>query len=69
MQMANATILDRLAGAVRPEDPVEFRNARTLRDFDAASKEYMGSEWDMMDLPAYESMDEFPDDFDYIWRY
>jgi len=23
----------------------------------------------MQDSPVFESMDEFPDDFDYMWRY
>jgi len=49
--------------------PEEFRNARTLRDWDAASMKYIGNEWDMMDLPVYKSAKEFPDDFDYMWRY
>ena len=54
---------------VGSEDPVEFRNARTLRDWDNASKEWMGSEWDLQDLPVYKSAKEFPDNFDYTWRY
>lgn len=56
-------------GEAKFSDPEEFRNARTLRDWDAASKEYLGSKWDMMDLPVYNSYDEFPDDFNYMWRY
>ena len=58
-----------LLGEAKFSDPEEFRNARTLRDWDAASKEYMGHEWDMMDLPVYDSYEEFPDNFDYMWRY
>ena len=60
---------DDMLEMVGPEDPEEFRNARTLRDWDAASKEWMGGEWDMQDLPVYKSLEEFPDDFDYMWRY
>ena len=60
---------DGILESVGPEDPAEFRNARTLRDWDAASEEYMGSEWDMQDLSTYNSYEEFPDDFDYMWRY
>lgn len=58
-----------ILGAVGPGDPIEFRNARTLRDWDAASKEWMGGDWDIQDLPVYNSYEEFPDDFDYMWRY
>lgn len=55
--------------SVGPEDPIEFRNARTLHDWDEASKEWMGSQWDMQNLPVYESIDEFPDYLEPGWQY
>lgn len=42
---------------------------RTLRDVDDAALDYTGSKYDFMRLPVYESPEEFPDDFDYMWRY
>lgn len=42
---------------------------RTLRDVDDAALDYTGSKYDFMNLPVYESLEEFPDDFDYMWRY
>ena len=42
---------------------------RTLRDVDDAALDYTGSKYDFMELPVYESPEEFPDDFDYMWRY
>lgn len=42
---------------------------RTLRDVDDAALDYTGSKYDFMQLPVYESLEEFPDDFDYMWRY
>lgn len=42
---------------------------RTLRDVDDAALNYTGSKYDFMELPVYESPEEFPDNFDYMWRY
>lgn len=42
---------------------------RTLRDLDDAALDYTGSKYDFMKLPVYKSYEEFPDDFDYMWRY
>lgn len=42
---------------------------RTLRDVDDAALDYTGSKYDFMNLPVYESPEEFPNDFDYMWRY
>lgn len=42
---------------------------RTLQDLDDAAWDYSGSKYDFMKLPVYESIEEFPDDFDYMWRY
>lgn len=44
-------------------------NLRTLQDLDDAVLDYTGSKYDFMELPVYESLDEFPDNFDYMWRY
>lgn len=42
---------------------------RTLEDLDNAIWDYSGSKYDFMKLPVYKSYEEFPDDFDYMWRY
>lgn len=42
---------------------------RTLQDLDDATWDYSGSKYDFMKLPRYNSYEEFPDDFDYMWRY
>lgn len=42
---------------------------RTLQDLDDAALDYSGSKYDFMKLPVYKSYEEFPDDFDYMWRY
>lgn len=42
---------------------------RTLRDVDDAALDYTGGKYDFMELPVYESLEEFPDYLDYMWRY
>lgn len=42
---------------------------RTLQDLDDAARDYSGSKYDFMKLPVYKSYEEFPDNFDYMWRY
>lgn len=38
----------------------------TLQDFEDATS---NTPYDFMGLPIFKSMDEFPDDFNYMWRY
>lgn len=47
----------------------EFNDLRTLQDLDDAALDYTGSKYDFMELPTYKSYEEFPDDFDYMWRH
>ena len=48
---------------------VRDEDLKTLQDVDDAVRDYTGDEYHFMDLEPYKYVDEFPDDFDYMWRY